>query len=153
MSDQQLRNEMITLLLAGHETTANALTWTWYLLSRIRGCAPIRAEVALVLEASADFADLATDLYHQGLPRSDATLSADLDHGAPRAHGRYHGRLSHSRGIDCRALPLCHPSHPAFWIIRTFRSGSLSPGATRTRAGSLLPLGVGQRLCIGSNLR
>jgi cytochrome P450 len=34
MSDQQLRDEIVTLLMAGHETTANALTWTWYLLSR-----------------------------------------------------------------------------------------------------------------------
>ncbi len=31
---QQLREEMLTLLIAGHETTANALSWTWYLLSR-----------------------------------------------------------------------------------------------------------------------
>lgn len=34
MTDQQLRDEVVTLLLAGHETTANALTWTWYLLSQ-----------------------------------------------------------------------------------------------------------------------
>jgi cytochrome P450 len=34
MSDRQLRDEMMTLFLAGHETTAMALTWTWYLLSR-----------------------------------------------------------------------------------------------------------------------
>src|SRR5215469_7693625 len=34
MSDKQLRDEMMTLFLAGHETTANALTWTWYLLSQ-----------------------------------------------------------------------------------------------------------------------
>jgi cytochrome P450 len=33
MSDRQLRDEMMTLFLAGHETSANALTWTWYLLS------------------------------------------------------------------------------------------------------------------------
>lgn len=33
MSDTQIRDEVITLLLAGHETTANALTWAWYLLS------------------------------------------------------------------------------------------------------------------------
>jgi cytochrome P450 len=33
MSDRQLRDEVVTLLLAGHETTSNALTWTWYLLS------------------------------------------------------------------------------------------------------------------------
>lgn len=34
MTDEQLRDEAMTLLLAGHETTANALTWTWYLLSQ-----------------------------------------------------------------------------------------------------------------------
>lgn len=33
MTDRQLRDEVLTLFLAGHETTANALTWTWYLLS------------------------------------------------------------------------------------------------------------------------
>jgi cytochrome P450 len=34
LDDSQLRNETITFLLAGHETTANALTWTFYLISR-----------------------------------------------------------------------------------------------------------------------
>lgn len=34
MSDEQLRDECVTILLAGHETTANALTWTWMLLSQ-----------------------------------------------------------------------------------------------------------------------
>jgi cytochrome P450 len=33
MNDRQLRDEVMTLFLAGHETTANALTWTFYLLS------------------------------------------------------------------------------------------------------------------------
>jgi cytochrome P450 len=33
MTDTQLRDEAMTIFLAGHETTANALTWTWYLLS------------------------------------------------------------------------------------------------------------------------
>lgn len=33
MTDEQVRDEAMTLFLAGHETTANALTWTWYLLS------------------------------------------------------------------------------------------------------------------------
>ncbi len=34
MSDEQVRDEALTLFLAGHETTADALTWTWYLLSQ-----------------------------------------------------------------------------------------------------------------------
>lgn len=34
MSDQQIRDHIITMLIAGHETTANALTWTYYLLAQ-----------------------------------------------------------------------------------------------------------------------
>jgi cytochrome P450 len=34
MSDRQLRDEVVTLFLAGHETTAVALSWTWYLLAQ-----------------------------------------------------------------------------------------------------------------------
>lgn len=34
MTDLQIRDEAMTIFLAGHETTANALTWTWYLLAR-----------------------------------------------------------------------------------------------------------------------
>lgn len=34
MTDEQVRDEALTLFLAGHETTSNALTWTWHLLSQ-----------------------------------------------------------------------------------------------------------------------
>jgi cytochrome P450 len=34
LSDEQVRDEAMTLFLAGHETTANAMTWTWYLLGK-----------------------------------------------------------------------------------------------------------------------
>ena len=34
MSDQEVRDEAVTLFAAGHETTSNALAWTWYLLSQ-----------------------------------------------------------------------------------------------------------------------
>jgi len=34
MTNQQVRDEALTLFLAGHETTANALSWSWYLLSQ-----------------------------------------------------------------------------------------------------------------------
>lgn len=34
LTDQQVRDEAMTIFVAGHETTANALTWTWYLLAQ-----------------------------------------------------------------------------------------------------------------------
>jgi len=34
LDDAQVRDEVMTLFVAGHETTANALTWTWYLLAK-----------------------------------------------------------------------------------------------------------------------
>ena len=50
MSDQQLRDEAMTLFLAGHETTANMLTWTWYLLSQHPAIeAQLHAELDTVL--------------------------------------------------------------------------------------------------------
>lgn len=50
MSDEQLRDEVMTLFLAGHETTANALAWTWYLLSQNREVeAKMHAEIDEVL--------------------------------------------------------------------------------------------------------
>jgi len=51
MTDQQVRDEALTLFLAGHETTANALTWTWFLLSQNPECeAKLHEELAAVLD-------------------------------------------------------------------------------------------------------
>lgn len=50
LSDAELRNETITFLLAGHETTANALAWTFYLLSQNPIAEEqLRAELSTVL--------------------------------------------------------------------------------------------------------
>ena len=50
MTDEQIRDEAITIFLAGHETTALALTWTWYLLSQHPAVeARMQRELALVL--------------------------------------------------------------------------------------------------------
>ena len=38
MNDSQLKDEVMTIFLAGHETTSNALTWTFYLLSQTSNC-------------------------------------------------------------------------------------------------------------------
>jgi cytochrome P450 len=51
MSDRQLRDEVITLFVAGHETTANALSWSSYLLStHVAVARKMRAEVDEVLQ-------------------------------------------------------------------------------------------------------
>jgi cytochrome P450 len=50
MSDKQIRDEVITIFFAGHETTASTLSWTWYVLSRLPDVAEeVRAEARLVL--------------------------------------------------------------------------------------------------------
>ena len=53
LSDQQLRDEVMTLLLAGHETTAMALSWTFYLLSLHPGARRKLEEEAAALSAAA----------------------------------------------------------------------------------------------------
>jgi cytochrome P450 len=62
MSDTQVRDEVLTIFLAGYETVANALTWTWYLLSQNPEAeAKLQAELDMVL----------------GCPMSDS-LSSDV---------------------------------------------------------------------------
>jgi cytochrome P450 len=51
MSDEQLRDEIITIFLAGYETVANALAWTWMLLAQNPGAeAKLHAELDEVLQ-------------------------------------------------------------------------------------------------------
>ncbi|MCI0398005.1 MAG: cytochrome P450 [Chloroflexi bacterium] len=58
MSDEQLRDEVMTLLLAGHETTANTLSWTWYLLSRYPEVrARLETELNMVLDGRSPTVD------------------------------------------------------------------------------------------------
>ncbi|GAA0512684.1 cytochrome P450 [Saccharopolyspora subtropica] len=60
MSDQQIRDEVLTLLMAGHDTTANGLAWTFHLLgSNPRAAELLAAEVDEVLgDRLPTFADL-----------------------------------------------------------------------------------------------
>lgn len=58
MTDEQLRDEALTLFLAGHETTANALAWSWHLLAlHPEAEAAVHAEVDAVLAGRAPTAD------------------------------------------------------------------------------------------------
>ena len=69
LGDEELRNEVMTLIFAGHETTASALSWTFWLLARNPVAARrLRAEVADVLGNRAPTA--------QDLPRLSFAASA-----------------------------------------------------------------------------
>jgi cytochrome P450 len=58
MDVRQIRDETMTIFLAGHETTAMALTWTWWLLSQHPKVeAKLRAELAAVLDGRAPTMD------------------------------------------------------------------------------------------------
>lgn len=74
MSDQQLRDEMATLMLAGHETTANALSWTWMLLAQNpQAEAKLSEELNQVLQGRAPtVADLAQ------LPYANAVIKESM---------------------------------------------------------------------------
>jgi len=65
MTDRQLRDEAMTLFMAGHETTANTLAWTWMLLAQNPAAeAKLHAELDTVLEGRAPtFADLPNLVY------------------------------------------------------------------------------------------
>ena len=74
MADEEVRDEALTLFLAGHETTAIALTWTWWLLARNRGAEKrLNAELDAVLgERAPTVADL------PNLPYTRAVVSESL---------------------------------------------------------------------------
>lgn len=74
MTDTQVRDEALTLFVAGHETTANLMTWTWYLLSQNPEAeARLHAELNEVLGGRPpEFADLPK------LPYTDAVIAESL---------------------------------------------------------------------------
>lgn len=74
MTDTQVRDEALTLFVAGHETTANLMTWTWYLLSQNPEVETrLHAELAEVLSGRPpEFVDL------PNLPFTDAVIAESL---------------------------------------------------------------------------
>jgi cytochrome P450 len=74
MSDKQLRDEVMTVIMAGHETTAIALSWTWRLLSLYPEVEKkLHSELAEQLDGRAPTID---DLPH--LPYTDAVLKESM---------------------------------------------------------------------------
>ncbi|HEY0485198.1 MAG TPA: cytochrome P450 [Mycobacteriales bacterium] len=147
MPDTQVRDEVLTLLLAGHETTAMALTWTFLHLGR----AP---EVAARLHASLD-----TDL-----PRAVVAESMRL-HPPAWIIGR---RTAEDVTLDGWTIPrgtlvttspwVLHRDdrwwgdaaafRPERWLTPDGRFDEQAPGQPR---GAYFPFGAGRRVCIGES--
>ncbi|MGZ5212945.1 MAG: cytochrome P450 [Actinomycetota bacterium] len=154
MTDVQVRDEAITLFLAGHETTSNALTWTWYLLSQHADVeSALHAELNAVLSGRAPtVADVAS------LPVTRAILSESMRLYPPAwAMGR---RALADHSLDRYVLPRGSVIVVSPWLLHhderwwpepgTFRLERWSEEAISARPRhAFLPFGGGPRMCIG----
>jgi cytochrome P450 len=160
MPDRQVRDEVLTLLLAGHETTANALAWTWLLLDRHRDAAArLHAEVdALGRMPSVD--DLpALPVTHAAVAESmrlyppawvvgrrmleTATLSGwTVPAGSIVAASQW---VTH-RDARWWTDPLAF--RPERWLTGDGRFDLAAPGQPR---GAYFPFGGGRRVCVGES--
>jgi cytochrome P450 len=157
MSDRQLRDEILTILLAGHETVANALTWTWYLLARHPEAeARLHEELDRVLGARVPgFADLA-ELEWTRMVIEEAMRLYPPAHTISRTaigEDRIGGvRVPPGAAITISAY-LTH-RNPNLWPDpERFAPERFAPGAVAQRHRfAYLPFGGGPRICIGNGL-
>ncbi len=155
LSDRQLRDEVITLIIAGHETVASALAWAWYLLSQNPdACAGLHEEVDRVLGGRLPSVE---DL--PGLPYTRMVFNEALRLYPPAwiitRKALAEDRIGGYR-VPAGALVVLSPyitqRLPAFWTEpERFRperfSGQEAAGRTRF---AYFPFGAGPRLCIGN---
>ena len=154
MTDTQLRDEAMTLFLAGHETTANALTWTWYLLSQHREAeARLHEEVDRVLNdrrATAD--DLGALVYTRMVLSESMRLYPPAYAIGRRALEDYEvAGVVIPRGALVVVSPLV-TQRDARWFPdpERFDPERWTPEAQATRPKfSYFPFGGGTRMCIG----
>ncbi len=160
MPDRQVRDEVMTLLLAGHETTANALTWSWFLLTRQPA-----ARARLVAEADALGADPTADDVSR-LPFTRAVLAEAMRLYPPAwSLGR---RLVQDVVVDGWTMPAgslvvasqwvlhrdprfwpdAHRFVPERWLTTDGTFDESAPGQPR---GAWFPFGLGQRVCVGES--
>ena len=155
MTDEQLRVEVTTFLLAGQETTSLALTWTWYLLSQHAGARQrLEHELDTVLDGRApEYADLATLPYTRMVVDEAMRLY-------PPAWGFSRQALADDtlggfrlpRGWLAFVIPYVLHRLPAYWKDpETFDPERFTPERSADRPKfAYLPFGAGPRQCIGN---
>lgn len=154
MSAVQLRDEVITLFIAGHETTANALTWALYLLAQnSQPEKALHAELDLVLKGRPPkFADYPNLLYTRRVVEESLRLypPAWITNRVAEEEDQLLG-YQVPRDSFVVISPYVIHRHPAFWTQPDeFRPQRFSEEAGRNRPKfAYLPFGGGPRLCIG----
>jgi cytochrome P450 len=154
MTDLQLRDEAMTIFLAGHETTANMLTWTWYLLSRHPDIeARLHAEIDAAL---GDRLPTANDLAR--LPYSRMVLAEAMRLYPPawiigrRALGPFEaaGYEIPARSIILASQYVTHRDARWFPDPERFDPERFTPEQQAARPKfAYFPFGGGPRVCIG----
>ncbi|WP_242900824.1 cytochrome P450 [Actinomadura terrae] len=154
---QRMDDELITLLLAGHETTASTLSWAFHLLDRHPHVwERLHAEAVEVL---GDRPPVLEDL--RRLPYTDMVIQEVmrlyppvwiLTRQAQRDDevGGYHVPA----GSDVLICPYTLHRNPAFWDAPdAFRPERFEPEATTERPRyAYIPFGAGPRFCVGNHL-
>jgi cytochrome P450 len=161
MDDRQLRDEVITLIIAGHETVASALTWTWHLLSDHPAIEEkLHEQLTRVLGGripnSADLPELSFTrmIFQEALrlypPAWIITRKAlkDDEFAVPGSDGE---RYSVPSGSLVVISPYSMHRHPQFWEQpETFDPWRFSADISAQQPRfAYLPFGGGPRLCIG----
>jgi cytochrome P450 len=157
MSDLELRDEVMTTLFGGYEATADALTWTWYLLDRNPEVdARLREEVAAVTGGrTPTFEDLARLTYAAQVAEEAMRLFPPFWFHTRTARGE--DEIGGHRVPAGSPILLCaYATHrnPAYWEEpEAFRPERFTPeGAARRPRNAYYPFGTGQRMCIGRHL-
>ncbi len=156
MTDRQLRDEVITLLLAGHETTANLLSWTCYLLSRHPAAAErLTTELEEVLgERNPTAADLPALRFTVSVLEESLRLFPPVWIISRQAIGRDEiGGYEIPAGTTVTLCSYTLHRHPAFWEHpEQFRPQRFLNGRGSGKGlPAYFPFGGGPRSCIGGH--
>jgi cytochrome P450 len=153
LTDQELRDEALTIFAAGHETTANALAWTWYLLAtHPEANARFHEEVDRVLQGRTPNAE---DLEHLPYTRAIFEESLRLYPPAPAVHRKAVtsttvGGLPLPEGAFVLVGTYNLHRHPTFWSSPEQFQPERWLDAERPRSRyAYMPFGAGPRTCVG----